>query len=102
MKDLTKYIESILESVNNTCEVNYVNNIYEINVVRDYFNSEEMYKVMVYLNHNTVMDIMKTLKIYIPKSLYVIRVKEINIPISFIPLHYRESNLEYKINSFGS
>jgi hypothetical protein len=43
---------------------------------------------MVYLNHNTVMDIMKTLKVYIPKSLYVIRVKEINIPISFISLHY--------------
>lgn len=102
MKDLTKYIESILESVNNTCEVNYVNNIYEISVVRDYYNSEAMYKVMVYLNHGAVMDIMKTLKIYIPKSLYVIKVKEINIPISFIPLHYRESNLEYKINSFGS
>ena len=67
MKDLTKYIESILESVNNTCEVNYVNNIYEINVVRDYFNSEKMYKVMVYLNHNTVMDIMKNFKSISPK-----------------------------------
>ena len=88
MKDLTKYIETLLDGGKYTCEVNYVNNIYEINVVRDYFNSEKMYKVMVYLNHNTVMDITKTLKIYLPKSLYVIRVKEINIPISFIPLHY--------------
>jgi hypothetical protein len=34
------------------------------------------------------MGIMKNLKVYLPKSLYVIRVKEINIPISFIPLHY--------------
>lgn len=88
MKDLTEYIESILESVNNTCEVNYVNNIYEVNIVRDYRNCEERYKVMVYRNHNLVMGITKTLKIYLPKSLYVIRVKEINIPISFIPLHY--------------
>lgn len=88
MKDLTKYIESILESVNNTCEVNYVNNIYEVNIVRDYRNCEERYKVMGYRNHNLVMNITKTLKIYLPKSLYVIRVKEINIPISFIPLHY--------------
>ena len=87
MKDLTKYIETLLDGGKYICEVNYVNNIYEINVVRDYFNSEEMYKVMVYLNHNTVMDIIKTLKVYLPKSLYVIRVKEINIPISFIPLH---------------
>jgi hypothetical protein len=88
MKDLTEYIESILESVNNTCEVNYVNNIYEVNIIRDYRNCEERYKVMVYRNHNLVMEIMKNLKVYLPKSLYVIRVKEINIPISFIPLHY--------------
>jgi hypothetical protein len=88
MKDLTEYIESILESVKNTCEVNYVNNIYEVNVIRDYRNCEERYKVMVYRNHNLVMEIMKTLKSYLPKSLYVIRVKEINIPISFISLHY--------------
>jgi hypothetical protein len=88
MKDLTGYIESLLESVNNTCEVNYVNNIYEVNVIRDYRNCEERYKIMVYLNHNIVMGIMKNLKVYLPKSLYVIRVKEINIPISFIPLHY--------------
>ena len=88
MKDLTGYIESLLESVNNTCEVNYINNIYEVNVIRDYRNCEERYKIMVYLNHNIVMGIMKNLKVYLPKSLYVIRVKEINIPISFIPLHY--------------
>ena len=88
MKDLTGYIESLLESVNNTCEVNYINNIYEVNVIRDYRNCEERYKIMIYRNHNVVMGIMKNLKVYLPKSLYVIRVKEINIPISFIPLHY--------------
>jgi len=90
MKYLTKYIETLLESVNNTCEVNYVNNIYEINVIRDYRNCEERYKIMIYRNHNVVMGITKTLKIYLPKSLYIIRVKEINIPISFIPLHYEK------------
>ena len=88
MKDLTEYIESLLDGTKNTCEVNYVNNIYEVNVIRDYRNCEDRYKVMVYLNHNIVMGIMKNLKVYLPKSLYVIRVKEINIPISFIPLHY--------------
>jgi hypothetical protein len=88
MKDLTKYVESLLDGTKNTCEVNYVNNIYEVNVIRDYRNCEERYKVMVYRNHNLVMGIMKTLKSYLPKSLYVIRVKEINIPISFISLHY--------------
>jgi len=88
MKDLTEYIESLLDGINNTCEVNYVNNIYEVNVIRDYRNCEERYKIMIYRNHNVVMGIMKNLKVYLPKSLYVIRVKEINIPISFIPLHY--------------
>jgi len=88
MKDLTEYIETLLDGIKNACEVNYVNNIYEVNVIRDYRNCEERYKVMVYRNHNLVMEIMKTLKSYLPKSLYVIRVKEINIPISFIPLHY--------------
>ena len=88
MKDLTEYIESLLDGINNACEVNYVNNIYEVNVIRDYRNCEDRYKVMVYLNHNIVMSIMKTLKSYLPKSLYVIRVKEINIPIGFIQLNY--------------
>lgn len=88
MKDLTKYIETLLDGGKYTCEVNYINNIYEVNIVRDYRNCEERYKVMVYRNHNLVMDITKTLKLYLPKSLYVIRVKEINIPISFMPLHY--------------
>ena len=88
MKDLTEYIETLLDGIKNTCEVNHVNNIYEVNVIRDYRNCEERYKVMVYRNHNLVVIITKTLKLYLPKSLYVIRVKEINIPISFIPLHY--------------
>ena len=88
MKDLTEYIETLLDGIKNTCEVNHVNNIYEVNVIRDYRNCVERYKVMVYRNHNLVMGITKTLKLYLPKSLYVIRVKEINIPISFIPLHY--------------
>ena len=61
MKDLTKYIETLLDGGKYTCEVNYVNNIYEVNIVRDYRNCVERYKVMVYRNHNLVMGITKTL-----------------------------------------
>ena len=95
MKDLTKYIESMLDGIKNTCEVNYVNNIYEINVVINYFNCPMVYEHTMCLNNHIVRNINETLKLYLPKSLYVIRVKEINIPISFRPL-------EYTINSFGS
>jgi hypothetical protein len=93
MKDLTEYIESILDGVKNTCEVNYVNNIHEINVVINYFNCPMVYEHT--MRNHIVRNINETLKLYLPKSLYVIRVKEINIPISFRPL-------EYTINSFGS
>jgi len=88
MKGLTEYIESLLDGVKNTCEVNYVDNLYEVNIIRDYRNCEERYKIMIYRNHIIVMDIMKILKAYLPESLYVIRVKEINTPIGFIPLPY--------------
>lgn len=83
MKDLTKYIESLLDGINNTCEVKYVDNIYMVIVIRDYSYSVVMYKNMIYDNHNVVMNIKKILKVYLPKSLYEIRVKEINVPISF-------------------
>jgi hypothetical protein len=52
MKDLTKYIESLLDEVDNTCEINYVNNVYVVDVVRDYKYSVVMYKNMVYFHHD--------------------------------------------------
>jgi len=85
MKDLTKYIESLLDEVDNTCEINYVNNVYVVDVVRDYKYSVVMYKNMVYFNHDRYVYVNKILKMYLPNSSYVVRVKEINIPISFIP-----------------
>jgi len=85
MKDLTKYIESLLDEVDNTCEINYVNNVYVVDVVRDYKYSVVMYKNMAYFNHDRYVYVNKILKMYLPNSSYVVRIKEINIPMSFIP-----------------
>ena len=88
MADLTKYIESLLDEVNDTLEVNYINNIYEVIIVRDYRNSVVKYKDSVNYNYIMVFYIKKILKAYLPESLYLVKVMDINIPIEFIPLHY--------------
>jgi hypothetical protein len=88
MADLTKYIESLLDEVKDTLEVNYINNIYEVIIVRDYRNSVVKYKDSVNYNYIMVFYIKKILKSYLPESLYLVKVMEINIPIGFIPLHY--------------
>ena len=44
MKDLSKYIESLLDGIKNPCEVKYVNDIYYVEAIYDYDHSATFYR----------------------------------------------------------
>jgi hypothetical protein len=83
MKDLTKYIESLLDGIKNPCEVKYMDNIYYVDIVYDYGNSVDLYRFGDFLIHNLVTRTEAMLKTYLPETMFKVRVNRINIPIEY-------------------
>ena len=81
MKDLSNYIESLLDGIKNPCEVKYVNNIYYVDIVQDFRNDYPMYQISdPYLKY-LVGRVESMLKTYLPEIKFNVRVKKINVPI---------------------
>jgi hypothetical protein len=83
MKDLTKYIESLLDGIKNPCEVKYVDNVYYVDIVYDYGNSVTLYRFGDFLIQRLVDKAESILKTYLPETMFKVRVNRINIPIQF-------------------
>jgi hypothetical protein len=96
MKDLTKYIESLLDGLKNPCEVKYVDNIYYVDIVYDYGNSVNLYRFGDFLINNLVDRTESILATYIPDTTFKVRVKRINIPIQ-----YQTINLSFTVSTEG-
>ena len=81
MKDLTNYIESILDDIEKPCVVKYRDNVYHVDIVQDFRNDYPMYQISdPYLKYlvNRVESMLKT---YLPEIKFNVRVKKINVPI---------------------
>lgn len=98
MKDLTKYIESLLDEIKKPCEVKYVDNVYYVDFVYDYENSATFYRFGDFIIQNLINKTESILATYIPDTTVKVRVNRINIPIEYRP---KELNLYVDI-SMGS
>ena len=83
MKDLSKYIESLLDVIKNPCEVKYVDNIYYVDITYDYGNSVTLYRFGDFLINSLIDKTESMLATYIPETMFKVRVNRINIPIQF-------------------
>ena len=85
MKDLSKYIESLLDGIKNPCEVKYVDNIYYVEAIYDYDHSATFYRFGDFIIKNLIGKIESILATYMPDTTFKVRVKRINIPIEYQP-----------------
>jgi hypothetical protein len=96
MKDLSKYIESLLDGIKNPCEVKYVDNIYYVDITYDYGNDVNLYRFGDFLINSLVDKTESMLATYIPETMFKVRVNRINIPIQFQTI-----NLNFTVSSEG-
>jgi hypothetical protein len=94
MKDLTKYIESLLDGIKNPCEVKYMDNIYYVDIVYDYDNNVNLYRFGDFLINSLVDKTDSMLATYIPETMFKVRVNRINIPIE-----YQTNNVSFTVSS---
>jgi hypothetical protein len=96
MKDLSKYIESLLDGIKNPCEVKYVDNIYYVDIVYDYGNSVDLYRFGDFLINSLIAKTESLLATYLPETMFKVRVNRINIPIQ-----YQTINLSFTVSTEG-
>lgn len=96
MKDLTKYIESLLDGIKNPCEVTYVDNVYYVDITYDYGNNVNLYRFGDFLINNLVIKTQSILETYLPETMFKVRVNRINIPIE-----YQTINVNFTVSSEG-
>jgi len=96
MKDLSKYIESLLDGIKNPCEVKYVDNIYYVDITYDYGNSVTLYRFGDFLINSLIDKTESMLATYIPETMFKVRVNRINIPIQFQTI-----NLSFTVSREG-
>jgi hypothetical protein len=87
MKDLSKYIESLLDEIKKPCEVKYVDNVYYVDIVYDYDNNVTFYRFGDFIIKSLVNKIESILVTYIPDTTVKVRVNRINIPIEYKPMY---------------
>jgi len=81
MKDLTKYIESLLDEVKLPLEITLrEDGVYRIDVTKDLKESWVLYKISYERNIDEVKDIRVQLKRYLPQLEFVAKVNYINYP----------------------
>lgn len=85
MKDLTNYIESLLDGIKNPCEVKYVDDIYYVEAIYDYDHNAAFYRFGDFIISNLIAKIECILVTYIPYTKFKVSVKRINIPIEYQP-----------------
>jgi hypothetical protein len=83
MKDLTKYIESLLDGIKNPYEVKYVDNVYYVDIVYDYENNVTFYRFSDFVIKSLITKTESILKTYLPETMFKVRVNRINIPIQY-------------------
>jgi hypothetical protein len=94
MKDLTKYVESLLDGIKNPCEVKYVDNVYYVDIVYDYGNNVNLYRFGDFLIKSLVTKTEAMLATYLPETMFKVSVNRINIPIE-----YQTINVTFTVSS---
>jgi hypothetical protein len=83
MKDLSDYIESLLDVIKNPCVVKYKDDIYYVDIVHDFKNDYNRYVISdPYLIH-LLTETESMLKTYLPTIKVNVGIKKINVPIQF-------------------
>jgi hypothetical protein len=81
MRDLSEYIESIIDEVNLPLEITLrEDGVYRIDVTKDLKESWVLYKISYERNIDEVKDIRVQLKKYLPQLNFVVKVNYINYP----------------------
>jgi hypothetical protein len=94
MKDLTKYIESLLDGIKKPCEVKYIDNVYYVDIIYDYENSATIYRFSDFVIKSLITKTESILKTYLPENMFKVRVNRINIPIE-----YQTINVSFNVSS---
>ncbi len=87
MKDLSNYIESLLEGIKldalkKPCEVKYTDNIYYVYIVYNYEDNPNLYRLSDMIIRKTVYKTECMLKKYLPENMFKVVGKKINVPNS--------------------
>jgi hypothetical protein len=81
MGELITYIEDILANCENNYEVKFNDEMYEVIYTLDYRGSKVAHNLRETLSSSCKRILSERLNRYLPDSLYVVKLKEINIPI---------------------
>jgi len=81
MKDLTKYIESLLDVIKRPCVVKYRDNVYYVDIIYDYKKEQDTYQPHQSIIKNLVKRTESMLKTYLPEFKFNVKVKRINVTI---------------------
>jgi hypothetical protein len=105
MKDLSNYIESLLDVIKKPCVVKYRDNVYYVDITYDYGNSVNLYRFGDFLINNLVDKTESMLKTYLPEITFNVKVKKINIPAKYQNTYTYVSSMEgnnYSAQEFSS
>ncbi len=81
MKDLSNYIESLLDVIKKPCVVKYVDNIYYVDIIYDYKKEQATYQPHQAIIKSLVRRTESMLKTYLPEFKFDVKVKRINVTI---------------------
>jgi hypothetical protein len=98
MKDLTKYIESLLDGLERPYEVKYVDEVYCVNIIFDHqdnINLGGIMRLAWIFSANKTESLLKT---YLPETMFKVGSKHINVPIE-LNREYQHNNLLVPHNS---
>ena len=105
MKDLSNYIESLLDVVKKPCVVKYWDNVYYVDIVYDYENSGILYRYSDVVIKKLVDETESMLATYLPEITFNVKVKKINIPAKYQNTYTYVSSMEgnnYSAQEFSS
>lgn len=91
MKDLSKYIETLIDNIKLPLEVTLgEGGVYHIHLIKDLKFSNVFYKIAYERDDKDIRSLRVQLKRYLPKLEFVIKVEYINYPPSYsiLPVEY--------------
>jgi hypothetical protein len=98
MKDLTKYIESLLDGLEKPYVVNYVDEVYCVDIIFDHQDNINLGGIMNLASIFTVNKTVSLLKTYLPERMFKVGGKHINVPIE-LNREFKYDNLSVQYNS---
>ena len=98
MKDLTKYIESLLDGLERPYEVKYIGEVYCVDIIFDHQDNINLGGIMNLAWIFTANKTESLLKTYLPETMFKVGGKHINVPIE-LNREFQHNNLSVLYNS---